>query len=204
MTSRDSRDALADRVQSILVSHMRFLTRALLLSLGLAASVSCGRGGAAPVDGGTPDADAAGPNLPGCLRDLFALCPETGECRTMRGDAGDDGISYVSCFDSGVRSEDTVTYGRTGPPLCTGHAERKVFKPDGQLCYAYETKDVMVNPYCESQTATWRDAMGQLIASAWLGTGTRTVTCTAGGETLECGSMCPRIFPSSCPTGTCP
>lgn len=181
--------------------NARLLTCALLLSLGAPAGLSCGRGSAATVEGGTSDADASGPTLPGCLRDLFALCPQTGECRTMQNDGGS---SWVSCFNSGVRA-DHSSYPNTSL-LCNGRFERKVFRADGQLCYVYESREVSPQTICgESHTGTWRDAMGQLIASQSEGIRSTTVTCTAGGETLHCDPTCPpNLLSASCPAGSCP
>lgn len=187
------------------------LTWVLLLSANALPSLSCSRGGVGTADTGTADvgtadAEAAEQNLPDCLRDLFAPCSETGACRGGQNDAAG---SHVSCFDSGVRSEDTSTFGNAPQPICTGRHERKVFKPDGQLCYAYELVEVSPSTICgESQTATWWDAVGHLIASASVHIAGATVTCAAGGETFTCMfQRCHRnlgLFSGNCLPGTCP
>jgi hypothetical protein len=168
------------------------LTCVLLLSSSVPASLSCERGSREP-----------GQDIPRCLRDLYGLCPEAGECRMVADDAG---ISQTSCYASGVRSK--ATWSRGGVfPACGSRYESRVFKPDGELCYVYESVETPDGICGESHEGTWKDAMGQLIASSSDGIGSTTVRCATGGETFHCTFACPTSLTGpagDCQTGACP
>jgi hypothetical protein len=161
--------------------------------------VACDHG-----NSGATDASAT-PELPGCLRDLISPCPTTGACRFQGDDAG---TSRMSCYPSGVRTEDSQSPYPTAEPACQTLYTQKVFKADGTLCYtsAYFRSAGL----CESTYYTWTDAAGQVVATGITGINGLSITCKTSDESLSCGysvaPKCPEV-PGEvrfCEAGACP
>jgi hypothetical protein len=109
------------------------------------------------------------------------------------------------CYAGGVQADQTFT------GSCAGDARLvvQVRKPDGSPCYTYEAS---MGYLCESQSITWRDASGAVVATESTFTGSDTVTCAGDGGTVECSnttvdSPCPLgpLDPNlACQPGVCP
>jgi hypothetical protein len=164
-----------------------------------ASSGVAGSGGA----GGTGGVGGAGgmSSVPSCLRDLIAACPADGACRS---NATDGGPATLYCYAGGVQGHVTMT------GSCVGdfHLVLQVRRPDGSPCYTYEDARGYM---CESDSITWIDPSGTIVATASDTVTGTTVRCAASGETLNCASSVSNpctfgpIFANvNCDPGACP
>ena len=161
---------------------MRSVKTIVRISLGAALgllSVAC--------SGGDPPEPL---ELPGCLRDLLAPCAPEGACVTppMQGGAN-------VCFETGVRvSRDDVG------DSATCRTVARVSKADGTLCYTYEFMAGVMYA-CELAGHTWKDAAGNVVAtahsSAYPNWGV-TITCAATGDIAACGGSPSAPSSNSC------
>jgi hypothetical protein len=167
------------------------------IGLGLAvslASLACsggnlGKTGTGGTGGGGPSTTL---DLPGCLRDLLAPCTPEAACVTEPGGQ--------SCFASGVRASLGST--RTPGDCPNGTNTADVNKPDGTLCYRFESSIDPNDASCSVFSYKWKDAAGNLVASgAWSSTKPDrilSISCTASGEQAACQ---PTQMPT--PAGNC-
>jgi hypothetical protein len=184
----------------------------LPLAVGLLTSVACDHSNSGAADASAADASAADASvtleLPACLRDLIAPCPTTGACRFQGDDAG---TSRMSCYSSGVRTEDRQSLHLSAEVGCQTLYTQKVFKADGTLCYT--SAYFMDAGLCESTHYTWTDAADQVVATGLYGSTGLSITCETSDESLSCtgsvASRCPEVpaqhpFFSLCEAGACP
>jgi hypothetical protein len=141
--------------------------------------------------------------FPSCLRDLFAMCPREGACRSSSDPNGG------TCFASGVR---TI---RTWGPGCGQNdggryamSTTETRKADGTLCYI-KTSACDCGTACEAGTSVWTNADGQEVATETFSYSARTIRCSAGDDSkmqscglLACGD--PDWPVLDCAAGTCP
>ncbi|HET6283621.1 MAG TPA: hypothetical protein VFH73_21885 [Polyangia bacterium] len=115
--------------------------------------------------------------VPSCLRTLFAACLTDGVCHSNTTDGGGPPTRY--CFANGVQAD----YMRIGACEGNGRVVLEVRKPDGALCY---TNEVAVGVICESQTFTWKDPSGRVIATGSSDMNATMLHCASGGESVNC------------------
>ena len=141
--------------------------------------------------GGSTGGSSAGiggrPPMPSCLADLIAPCPLGGACTFSRNASG-NGDRY--CYASGTKF--SVVANSTCSAPTNSMATSTVRKPDGSICYTVETI-WYYNSACEAGTITWKDAQGQVVATAATNISMTTVTCT--GESA--GTTCSVAWPTS-------
>jgi hypothetical protein len=128
-----------------------------------------------------------------CLRDLFAPCAQGGACTQMQTDGGS-----TSCYASGVRQEDMAVTNDCHDEVGQRALERRVYKPDGTLCYTYSWSCIC-NTICESGQGAWRNPAGDIVATSSSGR-TTTVRCAATGETCPSDRQANAPNPTTCKT----
>ena len=165
----------------------------LFMVVGLLGAGACGSGTTLQKDSGADGATTLA--LPACVRDLMAACPAQGACTFALSDAGS--VTRF-CFADGTRVEYATVADCMGTP-----AVNRVTKPDGSLCYTYESTLGGSSLSCRLQSFLWRDAAGNVVANGTVGPGTITVQCTASGESTTC-NCAPTSGSFSCQPGACP
>ena len=136
-----------------------------------------GKGGDAGTDSG------GGPPVPPprCLIDLIATCPLAGACQYSGMVGGDQRLCLA-----GGESVTVVSVNATGG--LGGGTNTEVRRSDGTLCYSIEMR---CGTFCESNSYTWKDAAGAVVARGLYGglradnTESTTVTCEVTGETCN-------------------
>ena len=122
--------------------------------------------------------------LPGCLSDLLASCPTAGTCSFSSSATGEP---PEVCFASGVHA---AFSSMDAPDACNvGVHIVTVTTAAGTPCYSMESF-VDSGMVCEGVRYTWKDASGQVVATAvenGFSTPRLVVTCASSGEKRSCG-----------------
>lgn len=127
---------------------------------------------------------------------LFAACPPfSGSCRAPVPD------QFPVCYATGIVADDQSQNGCTGQ----GRGRATVTRVDGSLCYTVENE---IGYFCESETLTWKDAAGHVVATGSYSMSPSKVTCADGTPETICAGFGECLgshwFNPACQPGACP
>jgi hypothetical protein len=150
------------------------------------------------------DSDVA-PELPDCLRALFAACPLDGACKH---DTSEDPV-VKECFASGVsvRIEQLTTCAPSKSDKRTSTTEVRM--ADGTLCYT-RTSSCLCGYACETGNNVWTDANGVVVGTSGYTWTSLSYTCgdkvvaSCVGSTHCRDTIRMASAPSTCAQGSCP
>jgi hypothetical protein len=131
--------------------------------------------------GGRPDA-ARSCTFPDCIAKLMFQCQAEGACVQQRMGGNNGGTNI--CYANGVRVTSMPSGGRGQS------ANVRVLGADGKLCYTYEAPPGRGGG---GAPATYRDSLGNVMATATTDNGFMAITCT--------GQMIPTVVSSACQPG---
>jgi hypothetical protein len=131
-----------------------------------------------PRDAGAPGGGGGRrcPDLPACLAGLASGCEPQGACQQQQ-----SGTNIAMCYANGVKMYVTVTV------FPVAAATIRLARPDGSTCY---TVDLPITMGTGGTMLTYRNAMGQVVATGVSEGDRLTITCTGSGVT--------QVVPSSC------
>ena len=166
-----------------------------VFTLGCEGSDAAGGGDDGHAGPSSDGGDSGGTGRLGCLGKLLDGCISTDACRvSVPG-------QFPACYSDGTIVDFQVSNGCTGD----GVGRATVTRPDGSVCYTVENA---IGYFCESETLTWKNASGQVVATGSFSGDSAKVTCADGTPETICtgteGCLGSFWYRPKCQQGACP